>query len=119
MKTLRDLTRGIAASFSGHALAALGWTYAGALAVGLAFTVVAYRFVAATVQHSAMAADLRGGQSAGWLVDLIGREGTSASVASLMTVATVLAPVYLVLVIFFSGGVLSKVRAKTPFPEPS
>ncbi len=111
MGAFKDFARGLGASLSGHGLIALGWIYAGCLAVTFVFTVLVFRFVAATVDHSAMAAELRGGQGAAWAVDLIGQGGTSASIAALTTAAMVLIPVYLVLSVFFSGGMVSKVRA--------
>src|SRR5215218_10337345 len=118
MDTLKAFARGLAASFSGPALAAIGWAYAACLAVGLVFTLVVFRFVASTVASSAMAEDLRGGQSAGWVIDLLGRHGTSSSVATLGTLAIVLVPIYLVLMIFFSGGVVAKVRAALGLSGP-
>jgi hypothetical protein len=118
MRALKDFARGLTASFSGQALVALGWAYAACLAVGFVFTLMMYRFVAGTVAGSAMASDLRQGQSAGWSVDQFGRPGTSTSVAMLVTAAMVLAPVYLVLVVFFSGGVVAKVRAALGLAGP-
>jgi hypothetical protein len=110
METLRDFFRGLVASVAGPALGALGWAYAASLAVAAAFTVVVFRFVQASVAGSAEAADLRHGQSADWVVDVLGTPGMRPGVVTLMTLATVLVPVYLVLVIFLSGGVVSRVR---------
>lgn len=118
MGTLRDFARGVGASFSRPALAALGWVYAACLAVGVAFTILVYRFVASTVSGSAIAAELRQGQSANWVMDLIGEPGTRASLVEMMTAAMVLVPVYLVLALFFSGGVVSKVRAALGLAGP-
>src|SRR5262245_37082008 len=111
METLRDFARGLSASFAGPALGALAWAYAASLAVAAAFTIALFRFVQGTVLGSAEAADLRHGQTADWMVDLLGTAGTRPAVLTLMTIATVLVPVYLVLVIFFSGGVVSRVRS--------
>lgn len=118
METLKDFVRGIRASFGSSALVAVGWAYAAVLAVGLAFTLVAFRFVAASVDHSAMAAELRAGQTAAWAIDVLGRDGTWAAVSAIAAVAVVLVPIYLVLVIFFSGGILAKVRASLGLAGP-
>lgn len=118
METLKDFGRGLAASFSPHSLVALGWVYAAVLGAGAAFTLLAFRFVMSSVMSTATAADLRAGQTAAWAIDLIGSPGTQPAVATLSTAAVVLVPVYLVLVIFFSGGVISKVRAALGFAGP-
>lgn len=111
MEALRDFGRGLVASFAPQALAALGWIYGAALAVAFVFTLLVYRFVASTVTGSAMAEELRGGQSANWIVDLVGRPGTTSTIAVLGTTAMLLVVVYVVIAVFFSGGVIAKVRA--------
>jgi hypothetical protein len=115
MKAIGALIRGLSASLALPALGALGWAYAACLAVAAAFTLLAYRFVSTTVAGSAMAADLRHGQTIGWIVDLAGTPGTTSSVAMLATAAIVLAAVYLALTIFLSGGIVTRVRAALGF----
>ena len=118
METLKDFGRGLGASLSRPALLALAWAYGACLAVGLAFTILAYRFVAGTVSNSAMAGELRQGQTADWMVDLIGTPGTSSSVRLTMTAAILFVVVYLVLTVFFSGGVVAKVRTALGLAGP-
>lgn len=110
MSAVRDFTRGLGASLRRPGLAAIAWTYGACLAVAAAFTLLVYRFAMGTVEGTAMAGDLRRGELGWWVVDLAGTPGAGRSVGLLTTAAMVFIPLYLVLAVFASGGVVASVR---------
>jgi hypothetical protein len=122
---LGHFARGLRASVRPEALGAIAWTYAACLAFAAGFAALVYRFVMGTVAGTAMAGELRHGPSAWWAVDLAGTAGAGASMRMLAATALLMAPVYLVVAIFASGGVVSSVRsalglgARAPFLRAS
>jgi hypothetical protein len=118
MGAFRDFARGLRASLTRPALAALGWTYAACLAVAALFAVLVFQFAMGTVEGTAMAEDLGRGQLAWWVVDLAGTPGAGRSVGLLATAAMLFAPLYLVLAVFASGGVVTSVRRALGLAEP-
>jgi hypothetical protein len=110
MKVLEAFRNGARAAFTIASFRALGWCYGASLIVTLLFTIPLYALVRSTVAGSAMAEELRSGRTADWLVDLAGAGSIAPAARSLVVAAVVLVPVYLLLVVLFSGGVLASLR---------
>lgn len=107
---INDYIRGLRASFSGPALVAVGWSWAATLVMAALLTTLVFTFVSGTVGSSAMAEQLREGMTGSWIVDLTGTPGTQGTVGALFLLAIALAPLYLVLAVFLSGGVVAGVE---------
>lgn len=110
MKIVNDYLRGLRASIARPSLVALGWAWVACLAVAAALATLVYSFVAGTVENSAMAEALREGQSASWIIDVVGQPGMGRAFGLLTLAALVLAPFYLVAAVFLSGGVVDGVE---------
>lgn len=109
METIHDYLRGLRAAVAPRAFVALGWAWFASVAVAALFTTLVFLFVQSSVTHSAMAEELRQGQSGTWIVDLMGQPGVGSVVQLLAVLALLLVPAYLVLTVFLSGGVVSSV----------
>ena len=107
---INDYIRGLRASFSRPALVAVAWSYAATLVLAALLTTLVFSFVSGTVANSAMAEQLRQGMTGSWIVDLTGTPGIQSTVAVLVLLALALAPLYVVLAVFLSGGVVTGVE---------
>ena len=107
MHLFTDLRNGLTTSLTRRSLGALTWTYLVCLGIAIIFTIAVFAFVSNTVGGTAMAAELRQGVSADWLIDIAGVDGTVLATSTLMILGMALIPAYLVLVVFCSGGIVN------------
>lgn len=118
MEGFNSFVRGVVASLRAPALVALGWIYAACVVIAGIFTIFLYRFVSSTVANSTMASDLRHGMSPFWIIDMAGLDFFGPAMALVGTAAMVLIPVFLVVAVFFTGGIVTAVRRALGFAEP-
>jgi hypothetical protein len=122
MNVLIDYARGLGAAIMPRSLVALLWSYLATLVVAAVLATVIFSTALSSVAGSAMSEQLANGHTAEWLVDLIGRDGASLGFGAIGMLAVALVPLYLVLAIFLSGGVVASVlRALGAIPvrEPA
>jgi hypothetical protein len=97
---------GIRASLTRYGAKALAWCYLSSIGTTSLFFIPFFLYIRSTVAGSAMATELRGGQIPDWIVDLGGTSATGAAIGTFAIVAILLVPVYLLLVVALTGGVL-------------